>query len=71
MSIYGPFPQVMVDAANEQLDKLGFEVIPIPYEKVIPFGGALPFLIPVLIVAVLVVVFPDLALWLPRVFYGR
>jgi glycine amidinotransferase len=25
----------------EQLDKLGFEVIPIPYEKVIPFGGAL------------------------------
>ena len=25
----------------EQLDKLGFEVIPIPYEKVVPFGGAL------------------------------
>jgi len=25
----------------EQLNKLGFEVIPIPYEKVIPFGGAL------------------------------
>lgn len=25
----------------EQLDKLGFEVLPIPYEKVIPFGGAL------------------------------
>ena len=25
----------------EQLDKLGFEVIPIPYEKVIPFGGVL------------------------------
>ncbi len=25
----------------EQLDKLGFNVIPIPYEKVIPFGGAL------------------------------
>ena len=25
----------------EQLDKLGFEVVPIPYEKVIPFGGAL------------------------------
>ncbi len=25
----------------EQLDKLGVEVIPIPYEKVIPFGGAL------------------------------
>jgi len=39
---YGPFPQEMVDAANEQMDKLGFEVIPIPYEKVISFGGALP-----------------------------
>jgi len=25
----------------EQLDKLGFTVVPIPYEKVIPFGGAL------------------------------
>ena len=25
----------------EQLSKLGFEVLPIPYEKVIPFGGAL------------------------------
>jgi len=25
----------------EQLDKLGFEVIPIPYEKVNPFGGGL------------------------------
>ncbi|NOR12869.1 MAG: hypothetical protein GQ545_06415 [Candidatus Aminicenantes bacterium] len=25
----------------EQLDKLGFEVIPIPYETVIPLGGAL------------------------------
>jgi glycine amidinotransferase len=25
----------------EQLEKLGFEVVPIPYEKVIPFGGAL------------------------------
>jgi glycine amidinotransferase len=25
----------------EQLDKLGYEVVPIPYEKVIPFGGAL------------------------------
>jgi len=25
----------------DQLDKLGFEVVPIPYEKVIPFGGAL------------------------------
>jgi glycine amidinotransferase len=25
----------------EQLDKLGFEVVPIPYEAVIPFGGAL------------------------------
>jgi glycine amidinotransferase len=25
----------------EQLDKLGFEVVPVPYEAVIPFGGAL------------------------------
>ncbi len=25
----------------EQLDKLGFEVVPIPYDKVIPLGGAL------------------------------
>jgi glycine amidinotransferase len=25
----------------EQLDKLGLEVVPIPYEHVIPFGGAL------------------------------
>ncbi len=25
----------------DQLNKLGFEVVPIPYEKVIPFGGAL------------------------------
>jgi len=25
----------------EQLEKLGFDVVPIPYEKVIPFGGAL------------------------------
>ena len=25
----------------EQLDKLGFEVVPISYEKVIPFGGCL------------------------------
>jgi glycine amidinotransferase len=25
----------------EQLDKLGFEVLPIPYEKVVPFGGGL------------------------------
>jgi glycine amidinotransferase len=28
-------------AYSEQLDKLGFEVVPIPYEHVIPFGGAL------------------------------
>ena len=25
----------------DQLSKLGFEVVPIPYEKVIPLGGAL------------------------------
>jgi glycine amidinotransferase len=28
-------------AFMDQLDKLGVEVVPIPYEKVIPFGGAL------------------------------
>jgi glycine amidinotransferase len=28
-------------AYMEQLDKLGIEVVPIPYEAVIPFGGAL------------------------------
>jgi glycine amidinotransferase len=28
-------------AFMEQLDKLGFEVLPIPYDDVIPFGGAL------------------------------
>jgi len=27
--------------ACEQLDKLGFEVIPIPYDKVVAFGGIL------------------------------
>jgi len=27
----------------EQLDKLGFEVIPIPYDNVVPFGGILHF----------------------------
>jgi len=26
---------------SKQLDKLGMEVIPIPYQHVIPFGGAL------------------------------
>jgi len=28
-------------AYYEQLDKLGFEVIPIPYDRVTPFGGLL------------------------------
>ncbi|MBW2604786.1 MAG: hypothetical protein JRE28_10810 [Deltaproteobacteria bacterium] len=28
-------------AYMDQLDKLGVEVVPIPYEHVIPFGGAL------------------------------
>jgi len=35
------FVEAHETAYCEQLDKLGFEVIPIPYEKVIPFGGAL------------------------------
>ena len=25
----------------EQLDKMGIEVIPVPYDKVVPFGGSL------------------------------
>ena len=33
--------QAYETAYCEQLDKLGFEVIPIPYEKVNPFGGGL------------------------------
>lgn len=33
--------------------------------------GALPFMIPILIMAVLVVAFPQLALWLPGVLYSR
>jgi len=32
--------------------------------------GALPFMIPVVIVAVLLVVFPDIALWFPELLYG-
>jgi len=35
------FVQAGEPAYCEQLDKLGFEVIPIPYEKVNPFGGGL------------------------------
>lgn len=33
--------------------------------------GALPFLLPIILVVSLVSVFPDLALWLPKVIYGR
>jgi tripartite ATP-independent transporter DctM subunit len=33
--------------------------------------GALPFLLPIILVVSLVSVFPDLALWLPEVIYGR
>jgi glycine amidinotransferase len=35
------FVEAHETAYCEQLDKLGFEVIPIPYEHVIAFGGAL------------------------------
>ena len=35
------FVEAHETAYCEQLDKLGFEVIPIPYEGVIPFGGSL------------------------------
>ena len=33
--------------------------------------GALPFLLPMLLVVVLVVVFPELALWFPNLIYGK
>jgi len=36
---------VCVEAHEEnytrQLEKLGFDVIPVPYDKVVPFGGGL------------------------------
>ena len=35
------FVEAHETAYCEQLDRLGFDVIPIPYEKVIPFGGGL------------------------------
>jgi len=35
------FVQAGEKAYGEQLDKLGFNVIPIPYEKVNAFGGGL------------------------------
>jgi len=46
MNTFSPGPNnVCVEAHEteycEQLDKLGIEVVPIPYEAVIPFGGAL------------------------------
>jgi len=41
------------------------------YEITTIFRGTLPFLIPTAILVVLLVLFPDLALWLPRVLYSR
>lgn len=43
----------------------------VPKYDVMEIGlGALPFMIPVVIVAVLLVVFPDIALWFPELLYG-
>jgi TRAP-type C4-dicarboxylate transport system permease large subunit len=32
--------------------------------------GALPFIAPCLVVSIILVLLPNLVLWLPRVFYG-
>jgi C4-dicarboxylate transporter, DctM subunit len=41
------------------------------YEITYIFAGTLPFLIPTCILMVLMIIFPDLVLWLPRVLYAR
>jgi tripartite ATP-independent transporter DctM subunit len=41
------------------------------YEITYIFAGTLPFLIPTGILIVLIVLFPDLVLWLPRILYSR
>jgi len=43
----------------------------VPKYDIMEIGlGALPFMIPIVIVAVLLVVFPDIALWFPELLYG-
>ena len=41
------------------------------YEITYIFAGTLPFLIPTAILIALLILFPDLALWFPRVLYSR
>jgi C4-dicarboxylate transporter, DctM subunit len=41
------------------------------YEITYIFAGTLPFLIPTCILMVLMILFPDLVLWLPRMLYSR
>jgi C4-dicarboxylate transporter DctM subunit len=41
------------------------------YEITYIFAGTLPFLIPTGILIVLMILFPDLVLWLPRILYER
>lgn len=41
------------------------------YEITTIFRGTLPFLIPTALLVVLLVLFPDIVLWLPRVLYSR
>ncbi|HXZ44725.1 MAG TPA: TRAP transporter large permease subunit [archaeon] len=46
------------------------DVVP-KYEITYVFAGAIPFLIPTGILIVLIILFPDLVLWLPHVLYSR
>jgi C4-dicarboxylate transporter DctM subunit len=41
------------------------------YEITYIFAGTLPFLIPTFILMALIIIFPDLVLWLPRILYSR
>jgi tripartite ATP-independent transporter DctM subunit len=41
------------------------------YEITYVFAGTIPFLIPTLILLVLMIIFPDLVLWLPGLLYSR
>ncbi|MCL5808990.1 MAG: TRAP transporter large permease subunit, partial [Deltaproteobacteria bacterium] len=41
------------------------------YEITYIFAGTLPFLIPTIILLVLMVLFPEIVLWLPRILYAR
>jgi TRAP-type C4-dicarboxylate transport system permease large subunit len=41
------------------------------YEITTIFAGTIPFLIPTCILIVLMILFPDLVLWLPNLLYSR